>query len=143
MLLGQRPEPVATLQLATETSALVLQVLYFDPSGCAALRELLADETVLKLGVGIKPDFLKLFKDCNLHCRGGLDLSKHFKSTLGLKIREEIGLKRLAKFVLGFDMDKPKSLSRSDWSTASLEEDQVDKEIQVIQDFFYHLMIRF
>ena len=122
---GQRPEPVATLQLATETSALVLQVLYFDPSGCAALRELLADETVLKLGVGIKPDFLKLFKDCNLHCRGGLDLSKHFKSTLGLKIREEIGLKRLAKFVLGFDMDKPKSLSRSDWSTASLEEDQV------------------
>ncbi|QDZ20726.1 ribonuclease H-like protein [Chloropicon primus] len=122
---GQRPEPVATLQLATETSALVLQVLYFRPGECAGLRDLLADETVLKLGVGIKGDLLKLLKDCNLHCAGGLDLSKHFKSTLGLRIKEEIGLKRLAKFVLGFDLDKPKMVSRSDWSTSSLDEAQI------------------
>lgn len=121
----QKQEPVATLQLATERSVLILQVLYFDPDECAALADLLSDDRVLKLGVGIKDDLVKLLKDCNLHCAGGLDLSRHFKTKLGLKVREDIGLKRLASFVLGFDLHKPKALSRSNWSRESLSEDQI------------------
>jgi len=121
----QKPEPVATLQLATEHSALILQVLYFKPDECEALRDLMSDSRVIKLGVGIKQDFVKLAKDCNLHCAGGLDLSKYFKKVMGLVIKEDIGLKRLAKFVLASNLEKPKMLSRSDWSTARLEKDQI------------------
>ena len=122
---NQKPEPVATLQLATEHSCLVVQTLYCKPDECKALRDLLSDGRVMKLGVGIKQDFNKLARDCNLHCVGGLDLSKYFKSTYKIMIKEDIGLKRLAKFILAFDLDKPKSLSRSDWSAARLKESQI------------------
>jgi len=125
MVKNMPSQPVATLQLATRDRCLILQLLYLESSECKELRALMADAKVLKLGVGIKNDFKKLVLDHAFECAGGVDLSKYFKRALKLKLKEEVGLKRLAKFVLGASMDKPFRVATSDWSSKCLDQAQI------------------
>ena len=126
--------PVATLQLGTHDKALILQLLHFKSGFSKALKRLLADEKVKKIGVGIEEDFAKLEKQ-GLVCKGALDLSSFFLTCQGLvkaegkrwpysyvKVKpwEAVGLKRLAKLVLGINFNKPKQFWKWDWSKKQL-----------------------
>jgi len=131
---GQVPNPVATLQLGTQDKALILQLLHFKSGFSKALKKLLADEKVKKIGVGIEEDFTKLEKQ-GLVCKGAKDLSSFFLTCQGLvkaegkrwpypyvtvKPWEAAGLKRLAKLVLGINFNKPKNFWKWDWSKKNL-----------------------
>ncbi|CDO72744.1 hypothetical protein BN946_scf184990.g27 [Trametes cinnabarina] len=71
---GRAENPVALVQLASEHLILLIHVSYM-PTFPEKLRELLADETVLKAGVGIQKDCKKLYHDYDVDTRNCVDLA--------------------------------------------------------------------
>ncbi|OJT14022.1 Werner Syndrome-like exonuclease [Trametes pubescens] len=70
-----RPEnPVALVQLASADLVLLIHIFHM-PTFPERLRDLLADETVVKAGVGIQKDCKKLFTDYGVDTRNCVDLS--------------------------------------------------------------------
>jgi hypothetical protein len=103
------------------------------------LRKFLILQTFDVVGVGWKCNFglltcftyvwkfvQKLTRDFGLHCDGEVELTTlavaHFKS----KEFERIGLKALAKGVLGLEMNKCKTVTMSNWSKSHLDRRQVE-----------------
>ena len=70
---GRRPPKAATVQLATPTAALIVQLPHLDkvPAG---LQETLGGDHVTKVGVGVKEDLKRLQKDYNLSFSGFADI---------------------------------------------------------------------
>jgi hypothetical protein len=68
----------------------------------------------------------KLTRDFGLNCGGEVELTTlavaHFKN----KEFERIGLKALAKSVLGHEMNKSKTVTMSNWSKSHLDRRQVE-----------------
>ena len=145
----QREHPAATLQLATGSRCLVVQLLRFDSATSPALCTMLSDPSITKVGVGVRDDVRKLQRDHDLRCAGAIDLSDFFKEVTGLdgrgggaspgtpaadpranparfRVKEAIGLKRLAKYVLRFDLTKSRHLATSDWSAVRLTGKQLE-----------------
>ena len=103
----------AVLQLGVESSCLVLHLHNMkDPPNL--LRSILNDEKILKIGSGILQDFKKLKRDKGLTCKGLVDTQKMAKC-MGTKAPKQLGLKALAKHFLGMNMEKPVSITRSNW----------------------------
>ena len=64
------------MQLATEHGVLIIHLLQAGIS--SSLRNILENDQVLKIGVGIKNDFDVLWNDYKVSCRGGLELNQLF-----------------------------------------------------------------
>ncbi|CAM6088719.1 unnamed protein product [Calypogeia fissa] len=122
---GQPENKVALMQISSETECLLIQMLFLDSIPSALVR-FLKDPARKIAGVGIHEDTKKLRRDYGLICSGEVELSalavSHFQDN-GLK---RVGLQALAKKVIGFDMDKCKSVTLRDWSNSSLERRQVE-----------------
>lgn len=113
----------AVLQLSVEGSCLVLHLCHMK-SKPKLLKNVLSNKMILKVGSGILQDVTKLNRDTGLSCKGLMDTQKMAKS-IGIPVSQKLGLKALAKHFLGFDLEKPKSVSMSNWERRPLTLEQI------------------
>ncbi|CAM6095242.1 unnamed protein product [Calypogeia fissa] len=122
---GQPDNKVALMQISSETECLLIQMLFLD-SIPSALIQFLKDPERKIAGVGIYGDTKKLRRDFGLICGGEVELTTlavaHFKN----EELKRVGLKVLAKHVLGLDMNKSKTVTMSNWSKSYLDRRQVE-----------------
>eukprot|EP00815_Leptocylindrus_aporus_P009841 CAMPEP_0116062638 /NCGR_PEP_ID=MMETSP0322-20121206/7899_1 /TAXON_ID=163516 /ORGANISM="Leptocylindrus danicus var. apora, Strain B651" /LENGTH=350 /DNA_ID=CAMNT_0003548025 /DNA_START=259 /DNA_END=1307 /DNA_ORIENTATION=+ len=119
---GLKPGP-ATVQLSTTESSLVVHLTHCYGKFPDALGELLYDDEIVKVGVGIDDDLL--------------DLYRHFGPKAESRCRFDIGgigspdgkmmisLKRLTMSVAGIDLPKSKKTARSNWARFPLTKKQL------------------
>lgn len=90
---------------------------------CAPILEaVLADESIVKAGVGIDQDMVEL-SDCwgGLQARSRLDVCG-----IGFHCNgNTVGLQRLTSSILGLDLGKTKKQAVSDWSQVPLSDEQL------------------
>lgn len=112
---------LATIQLSTTKSSIIFHLSHCDeiPS---ALTEVLYNNEIAKIGVGIDEDMLDLYRNFGkfLEGRCRFDLAG-----IGSTQRQMVGLKRLLLNIVGVSLDKPKRISRSNWSSLPLSEQQL------------------
>ena len=122
--LGGKENKTAVLQLSTVTATLVLHIIHLRTLP-RYLAEVLADQNVLKVGCGIRPDVIKLLKDTGLQCKGVVDLVA-LASKSGYTKQHGQGLKKLALNVLGIELNKPKRIQLSNWEVIPLKHNQIE-----------------
>ncbi|KAF7798636.1 hypothetical protein EIP86_009859 [Pleurotus ostreatoroseus] len=109
--------PVALVQLATDDTILLIQVtaMRVFPE---KLRQLLADPSYLKAGVGIQNDAKKLWADYAVNTRNCVDLALLARTVDNArwkgKYSQPIGLARLCQTYHNLDLTKGK-ITRSNW----------------------------
>lgn len=107
------------------------------------LLDILADGTILKVGVGCSEDANKLLQDYGLIVRGCLDL-RYLAMKQGNNILcNGLSLKSLAETILNFPLDKSLLLRCSNWDAENLTEDQVTyaaRDAQISVALFLHLL---
>ena len=71
---------------------------------------------MIKVGIGVKSDLIKLEQDFNLP-NGSLSIfiDPSYTASRIIKDISKTGMKHLSNFFLGFDISKSKKLARSDW----------------------------
>ncbi|GFU03403.1 exonuclease 3'-5' domain-containing protein 2 [Nephila pilipes] len=118
-------KPVSLLQLATDSGFCVLvRLSCFPVCWIPSLFELLRDENIIKVGVGVAGDASKLFNDYRLQMHGFVDLrylAKDLKEVQG----KSMSLKSLGVELLGIDLNKSKELRCSDWNASHLSQEQI------------------
>ncbi|XP_037688377.1 exonuclease 3'-5' domain-containing protein 2 isoform X3 [Choloepus didactylus] len=139
--------PVSLLQMASPSGLCVLirlpKLICGGKTLPKTLLDILADGTILKVGVGCSEDASKLLQDYGLTVKGYLDLRY-----LAVRQRNNLhynglSLKSLAETVLNFQLDKSLLLRCSNWDAENLTEDQViyaARDAQVSVALFLHLL---
>lgn len=128
---GKR-RPVALLQLASCSGTCVLvRLLQMKPSIPQTLKEFLADETILKVGVGPMEDSNYLAADYNVQVKGCVDLrhlvlmSHTFSLEPKTKLKPKgMGLNALSQYYLEQTLDKDWRVRASDWEAEELTQRQ-------------------
>ena len=121
---GGTENKTAVLQLGVESSCLVLH-LWNMKTPPKLLASVLSDEKILKVGSGILQDVAKLKRDTGLKCVGLVDTQTLAKS-VGIPASQKLGLQSLALRFLGIQLDKPKSVSKSNWEKYPLTVKQIN-----------------
>ncbi|KAK6149004.1 hypothetical protein DH2020_016529 [Rehmannia glutinosa] len=116
--------PVATLQLCVGKSCLIFQILRADKIP-RRLREFLGNSDYTFVGVGIEGDVRKLRNDYGLEVAKTRDLGSWAGDELGRADLRYVGLKALAKEVVGVEIEKPQNVRLSRWDYHVLTEAQV------------------
>ncbi|KAJ7554585.1 hypothetical protein O6H91_06G147300 [Diphasiastrum complanatum] len=114
----------ALLQLSGEKECLMMQMLFMH-SIPLALVGFLLDSEKRKAGVGVREDARKLLRDYGLACNGLVELTSLAVQRLGRPECKNMGLKALAKEVIGLQMQKLKRVTMSDWAKPILDRSQV------------------
>ncbi|PUZ57074.1 hypothetical protein GQ55_5G398600 [Panicum hallii var. hallii] len=116
---------VSVLQLCAGARCLVLQLFYVDRVP-ASVRSLLADRDVRLVGFGVGEDAARLAADYGLACAAPVDLEARCNDHLGRCAGgRSLGLKGFAREVLGLVMEKPRSVTMSNWEKHDLDEAQI------------------
>ena len=89
------------------------------------VKSMLADSTILKIGVGIKEDCMKLRSDFDCSCRNWVDIRHMVKSRR--HNCKKLGMAGIAQEVLNLTLDKDWRIRASDW------EEGVNKSGQLSQ----------
>ncbi|KAG8052024.1 hypothetical protein GUJ93_ZPchr0001g31112 [Zizania palustris] len=130
------PNKVATLQLCTGTSCLILQLLYVSPFP-ASVRSLLGDPSVRFVGIGVGEDVAKLENGYGVTCAAPVDLQGkcnrrlgRYDGNRGLRLsgfakKRRLGLSDFAREILGVAMEKSMTVTRSNWENSKLDDEQV------------------
>lgn len=129
---GQR-RPVALMQLASCNGTCVLvRLSSIEKPLPSSLKELLADDTLLKFGVGIIDDRKHLANDHNLEVNGCIDVRHlamlYYSMNLSCEstANKKLGLSALAKEFLGKKLDKDWRVRASDWEAEPLTKRQIN-----------------
>ncbi|XP_055819681.1 uncharacterized protein LOC129888724 [Solanum dulcamara] len=117
--------PVALLQLCVGRRCLLFQLLHKDAVP-GFLAKFLGDPNVMFVGVGVKGDAEKLLRDHKLFVANTVDLNRLALSFYGEEVYGKMGLKRMAKEVLGKVMEKPLNVTLSKWDAEELVYEQVE-----------------
>lgn len=121
-------QPVAVAQLSSSSVVLVIQVLRIGHIP-HALKELLLNKKIFKVGVGVAADALALQRSYEVEVRGCLELELLLTRTANCGGAQGFSggasLKSLAQFFLGIELDKNPQLRCSDWSLKELSEGQI------------------
>ncbi|XP_002719587.3 exonuclease 3'-5' domain-containing protein 2 isoform X1 [Oryctolagus cuniculus] len=142
-----KASPLSLLQMASTSGFCVLirlpKLTYGGRVLPRTLLDILADGTILKVGVGCSEDASKLLQDYGLAVRGCLDLRYLAVRQRNNLLRNGLSLKSLAETVLNFPLDKSLQLRCSNWDAENLTEDQVTyaaRDAQVSVALFLHLL---
>ncbi|XAR52709.1 DNA helicase [Bertholletia excelsa] len=126
-----RPHPIsymsnktATLQLCIDDKCLIVQLFYVDEVP-ASLKDFLADQQFIFVGVEVEGDITKLRNEYGLDVGKSADLRELAKARWPGRFRRP-GLKDLAADVASLNMAKPKHVSMSNWEARVLNEGQVE-----------------
>ncbi|KAL9373512.1 hypothetical protein Peur_033132 [Populus x canadensis] len=117
--------PVATLQLSAGNDCLIFQLLHCPTGIPQSLHDFLSDMTYTFVGVGIEGDVKKLTEDYELSVGNAVDLRGLAAEKLGDSRWKNSGVKRLAREVLGKEIEKPKRITLSRWDNPWLTPAQV------------------
>ncbi|KAL9232678.1 hypothetical protein vseg_007760 [Gypsophila vaccaria] len=114
--------PISTLQLCVSNNCLIYQLTHSRdiPS---SLQNFLNDPNWVFSGVGVKSDVKQLAKDCGLVVAATMDVSRK-AADMG-KVRMNAGLKEVTKTVLGWEIEKCKNVTMSQWDNEVLDDVQV------------------
>ena len=114
----------SVMQLAVENSCLVLHIHHMRTLP-KLLGSVLKDKNIKKVGSGILEDIVKLRRDKNIQCEGSAD-TQVLAQTLGFSRSDGLGLKALAKNLLGIELNKSKRVSMSNWECFPLSYIQIE-----------------
>jgi ribonuclease D len=104
---------VALMQLALPDGSCILIRLHLMNTIPAELQYLLEQTDILKLGVGIKQDCDKLFKDYGIICNSWVDI-RYIVQSRRINLRS-LGMGSIAKSTLNIDLDKDWRIRASNW----------------------------
>ncbi|XP_078515587.1 exonuclease 3'-5' domain-containing protein 2 isoform X2 [Lissotriton helveticus] len=142
-----RSSPVSLLQLASHSGRCVLIRLPQLTSGTTpipkTLLSLLADGSVLKVGVGCREDACKLLHDYGLSVNGTVDLRYLAMRNRKDMFHNGLSLKSLSESILNYTLDKSVWLRCSDWEAEELTREQISyaaKDAQISLALFLHLL---
>ena len=110
--------PVSIIQLATNEEAFIFQLKYVRFAG--RLVELLSDESIIKVGVGVQDDIRRLNELCKFKHGGFFDLSAEMKR----KGVVQSGARALTARYLGRKLGK--SAQKTNWAVSRLTERQLE-----------------
>ncbi|XP_068802277.1 exonuclease 3'-5' domain-containing protein 2 isoform X1 [Struthio camelus] len=142
-----KANPVSLLQMASSSGLCVLirlpRLVANGQTIPKTLLNIMADSTVLKVGVGCWEDACKLLQDYGFPVKGNVDLRY-----LAMRQRKDLlhnclSLKALAEKVLNCPLDKSPHVRCSNWEAEELTQDQVlyaAKDAQVSVALFLHLL---
>ncbi|XP_054256113.1 exonuclease 3'-5' domain-containing protein 2 [Indicator indicator] len=142
-----KPNPVSLLQMASSSGLCILvrlpRLVSSGQTMPRTLLDIMADSTVLKVGVGCWEDACKLLHDYGLPIKGSMDLRY-----LAMRQRKDLldsclSLKSLAEKVLNCSLDKSPHVRCSNWEAEELAQDQVlyaARDAQVSVALFLHLL---
>lgn len=123
-----RASPLSLLQMASPSGLCVLvrlpKLMYGGRMLPRTLLDILADGSILKVGVGCSEDASKLLQDYGLAVRGCLDLRYLAVQQRSNLLCNGLSLKSLAETVLNFPLDKSLLLRCSNWDAETLTEEQ-------------------
>lgn len=122
---GGSQNKTASLQLCTDNSCLMIQMLFLD-SIPETLVGFLKDLGIKLVGAGVRADVAKLNHDYGLECGGPVELGHLAAERFGNQKLKQAGLKCLAMEVLGLSLSKPKTICWSNWSARELQVRQVE-----------------
>jgi ribonuclease D len=119
---------VALMQLALPDGSCILIRLPFLTAIPDQLQDLLKRPDIIKLGVGIKQDCDRLYKDYGINCNSWVDIRYivHSKRP-GLK---SLGMGSIAKQVLNITIDKDATIRRSNWSNGDCDGKYSQRQIE-------------
>ncbi|EDR25173.1 3-5 exonuclease, putative [Entamoeba dispar SAW760] len=109
----------ATIQLSSPTEAFVLHVFHYKELP-KTLIQLLENDGIIKIGVGVKDDLKKIDDKYKTHCQGGLDIG--WTAYLIGAISEYRGIDYLGEKLLG----EKKLGGFATWGIGRLEKKQID-----------------
>ncbi|NXS99875.1 EXD2 protein, partial [Jacana jacana] len=142
-----KANPVSLLQMASSSGLCILvrlpRLVANGRTIPKTLVDIMADSTVLKVGVGCWEDACKLIHDYGLPVKGSVDLRY-----LAMRQRKDLlhnclSLKSLAEKVLNCPLDKSPHVRCSNWEAEELTPDQVlyaARDAQVSVALFLHLL---
>uniref|UniRef100_A0A2N9F9W9 3'-5' exonuclease n=1 Tax=Fagus sylvatica TaxID=28930 RepID=A0A2N9F9W9_FAGSY len=121
---GVSPGKAAVMQICGETDH--CHVMHIFHSGIPqSLRFLLEDPTLLKVGVGIANDAVKVFKDHNVSIKSLEDLSCLANRKLAGG-PQKWGLESLTRKLISKELHKPKEIRLGNWEKFFLSKGQLD-----------------
>jgi ribonuclease D len=114
----------ALLQLCVGRRCLIFQILHADyvPD---ALAEFLLDPNYRFVGVGVRSDAQRLWRDWRLEVTNTEDLAELAADEMGRPDLLRAGLKGIAGAVMGANMDKPQRVRTSAWDAGNLSGEQI------------------
>ncbi|XP_043328317.1 exonuclease 3'-5' domain-containing protein 2 isoform X1 [Cervus elaphus] len=142
-----KASPLSLLQMASPSGFCVLvrlpKLICGGKTLPKTLLDILADGTILKVGVGCSEDASKLLQDYGLVVKGCLDLRYLAMRQRNNLLSNGLSLKSLSETVLNFPLDKSLLLRCSNWDAENLTEDQViyaARDAQISVALFLHLL---
>ena len=113
--------PLSLIQIATVDTCYLFQHAILGEQ-FTQLKALLEDETILKVGVGLRSDTQALRRQWGINVASTLDLNWALAQ---LGAEKEMGTRQLVAALLGARIDKPKKVTLSNWQHVPLSSAQI------------------
>lgn len=113
--------PLSLIQIATANTCYLFQHAILGVQ-FIQLKALLEDETILKVGVGLRSDAHALRRQWGINVASTLDLNWALAQ---LGAEKEMGTRQLVAALLGVRIDKPKKVTLSNWQHVPLSSAQI------------------
>ena len=113
--------PLSLIQIATVDTCYLFQHAILGEQ-FTQLKALLEDETILKVGVGLRSDAHALRRQWGINVASTLDLNWALAQ---LGAEKEMGTRQLVAALLGLRIDKPKKVTLSNWQHVPLSSAQI------------------
>lgn len=113
--------PLSLIQIATVDTCYLFQHAILGEQ-FTQLKALLEDETILKVGVGLRSDTHALRRQWGINVAPTLDLNWALAQ---LGAEKEMGTRQLVAALLGVRIDKPKKVTLSNWQLVPLSSAQI------------------
>ncbi|KAK3095681.1 hypothetical protein FSP39_017541 [Pinctada imbricata] len=117
---------VSLLQIATQSGSCALVRLFCIDFIPDSLKSLMADKSILKVGVASIEDGRRLSRDYGFIVRGCVDLRHVLNRVRGIFHCEQGGLQGLASCILGIHLEKDPRLRMGNWEAKSLSKEQIE-----------------
>lgn len=114
--------PLSLIQIATVNTCYLFQHAILGEQ-FTQLKALLEDETILKVGVGLRSDAHAIRRQWGINVASTLDLNWALAQ---LGAEKEMGTRQLVATLLGTRIDKPKKITLSNWQHVPLSGAQID-----------------
>jgi len=109
------------IQISTKNECYIFQIKQI--KNIRPILNILSNNTIFKVGSGLKSDKSSLAKEFKISLRQAIDISSLFKSKLGH--RNEVGIKNAVSAILKKNILKSKKMSTSNWEKNNLTENQI------------------
>lgn len=113
--------PLSLIQIATADACYLFQHAILGEQ-FAQVKTLLEDESILKVGVGLRGDTRALKRQWDIHVASTLDLNWALAQ---LGADKEMGTRQLVAALLGTRIDKSQKLTLSNWQQVPLSDAQI------------------